>query len=404
MALHEIKDKNAPAKWATMVPLIGGSAFGCHESTGTKPQFNMSYTPFAANEKFFYRHWNEIPVFLIDENKDPLEEYPEQLHFVNSVCPCAGLSQLSTAKAGSDARAAQNKWMFEGAEYVLGHIQPMVYWGENAPALFTNSGKDVRDTLREIAAKHGYSFSLYKTSTSKHGAPQHRNRTFYFFWQARTAPIMGWYNRLMPSLEDFLKQIPANASGQDEFISNKDPDDSLVRKFVLDKAGKNHKDFIEWEGNKEQSKHSYYRWIEKNASFDECLNWIAAEYGTDNKEYIRVQNAKAKLDAGKNYMVPGPFFFSGMVNAMVGRTLTSTLHPEENRYLNVREAMHLMGMPHDFNFSPSEPGAALNMLAQNVPSFTARDMTTEVMKFCRGELEMSEQSFLMQNNFQQKSI
>ena len=33
-----------------------------------------------------------------------------------------------------------------------------------------------------------------------------------------------------------------------------------------------------------------------------------------------------------------------------------------------------------------------------------RDMTTEVMKFCRGELEMSEQSFLMQNNFKQKMI
>ena len=32
-----------------------------------------------------------------------------------------------------------------------------------------------------------YSFSLYKTSTSKHGAPQHRDRTFYFFWQSEKA-------------------------------------------------------------------------------------------------------------------------------------------------------------------------------------------------------------------------
>ena len=95
-----LEDKNAPIKWATMVPLIGGSAFGCYNTTGTKPQYNMSYTPFAANEKFFYRYWDDVPVFLIDEGKDPNEEHPEYLDFVNSVCPCAGLSQLSTAKSG----------------------------------------------------------------------------------------------------------------------------------------------------------------------------------------------------------------------------------------------------------------------------------------------------------------
>lgn len=391
-------------KWATMVPLIGGSAFGCEAATRTKPLYNMSYNAFAANEAFFYRHWKEIPVFLIDEGNDPKESFPEQLDFVNSVCPCAGLSQLSTAKSGSDARAAQNKWMFEGAHYVLGHVKPRVYWGENAPALFTSSGKDVRDGLKEIAAEHGYSFSLYKTSTSKHGAPQHRDRTFYFFWDSEHAPIMNWYSRPMPDLEDFLAQIPPNASGQDEFVSNKDPKASFVREFVLNKVNLSHKDFVNWEGNQKRPKHSYYRWLEKNDCMDECINYIGNKYGIDDKEYKRVVNAKAKLDAGKNYMVPGPFFFSNKVNAMVGRTITSTLHPTEERYLSIREVMHLMGMPHNFKFSPSEPGAALNMLAQNVPAYTACDMAQEVMKYIRGELEMSEQSFLMQNNHKQKSV
>ena len=398
-----MSETNTP-KWATMVPLIGGSAFGCEAATRTKPLYNMSYTPFAANESFFYRHWNEIPVFLIDEGNDPKESFPEQLDFVNSVCPCAGLSQLSTAKSGSDARAAQNKWMFESAEYVLGHIKPRVFWGENAPALFTNSGKDVREGLREIGTKHGYSFSLYKTSTSKHGAPQHRDRTFYFFWDSEHAPIMNWYDRPMPELEDFLDQIPSYASGQKEFVSNKDPDDSLVRRFVHTKTGLGHDGFIRWEGDSDKPKHSYWRWLEKKDLMNECLNWIDKNYGKEEKDYKRLASAKAKLDAGKNYMVPGPFFFSNKVNAMVGRTITSTLHPTEERYLNVREVMHLMGMPHNFEFSPSEPGAALNMLAQNVPAYTACDMASEVMKYIRGELDMSEQSFLMQNNHKQKTV
>ena len=385
-----------------MVPLIGGSAFGCHKTTGSKPLYNMSYTPFAANESFFYRHWPDVPVYLIDKGDDPLNEHPEYLHFVNSVCPCAGLSQLSTAKRGSEARANMNKWMYESAEYVLGHIQPMVFWGENAPALFTNSGKDVRDNLFQIGKKHGYSFSLYKTSTSKHGAPQHRDRTFYFFWSSKTAPIMDWYDRPMPELEDFLSQIPYKASGRDEPVSKKDPSASLVREFVHMKTGFEHKEFIGWEGSSLKPKHSYWRWLEKHKCMDECIDWISAKYGTEEKEYKRLVSAKQKLDNGKNYMVPGPFFFDKKVNAMVGRTITSTLHPAVNRYLSVREVMHLMGMPHDFKFSPSESGAALNMLAQNVPSFTAADMTSEVIKFCNNELALSDTDYLFQNNFKQK--
>ena len=395
---------NEPVKWATMVPLIGGSAFGCYRATGTKPQYNMSYTPFAANESFFYRHWDDIPVFLIDNDDDPLQEHTEQLGFVNSVCPCAGLSQLSTAKPGSDARAQQNKWMFESAEYVLGHVKPRVFWGENAPALFTNSGREVREGLREIGNKHGYSFSLYKTSTTYHGAPQYRDRTFYFFWDSEYAPIMNWYNRPMPTLEEFLEQIPSDATGQDEPTTKEDPRASLVRKYVLDKVGLTHSEFVEYEGTKKNTKTSYWRWVEKYSDFNDVATWIEKHHGINNKDYKKVVKVADKLKAGKNYMAPGPFFFYNKANAMVGRTIGGTLHPTKERFLNVREVMHLMGMPHDFKFSPSEAGATLNMLAQNVPSYTASDMAAEVVKYLRGDLEFSEQTFLMQNNFKQKTI
>ena len=71
--------------------------------------------------------------------------------YINSVCPCAGLSMLNRSKGagvgrGSDAEA--NKWMFKSAEYVLGKIKPKVMWGENAPLLFTHTGQGVVDGLR----------------------------------------------------------------------------------------------------------------------------------------------------------------------------------------------------------------------------------------------------------------
>ena len=30
------------------------------------------------------------------------------------------------------------------------------------------------------------------------------------------------------------------------------------------------------------------------------------------------------------------------------KTMLNGIHPDEDRYLNIREMMHLMGLPHDF--------------------------------------------------------
>ena len=42
---------------------------------------------------------------------------------------------LGEKSRGSDA--VQNVWMIRSAEFVLTKIRPKVFWGENAPGLFT---------------------------------------------------------------------------------------------------------------------------------------------------------------------------------------------------------------------------------------------------------------------------
>ena len=75
------------------------------------------------------------------------------MDYINAVCPCAGLSMLNTSTNTGTSRgtdAEKNKWMFDSAEYVLGRIKPKVFWGENAPGLFTTMGKGVVDCLRLV--------------------------------------------------------------------------------------------------------------------------------------------------------------------------------------------------------------------------------------------------------------
>jgi len=76
-------------------------------------------------------------------------------------------------------------------------------------------------------------------------------------------------------------------------------------------------------------------------------------------------------------------------------------HPVEDRFLNIREALHLMGMPHDFQL---EGQSAINHIAQNVPVNTAADWADEVKKFINGELKMSDKAFLKQDNVARKII
>ena len=66
--------------------------------------------------------------------------------------------------------------MLDSAKYVLSSLRPKVLWGENAPGLFDNPGRDLVAKLRTLGQEHGYTFSMVKTNSELHGLPQRRVR------------------------------------------------------------------------------------------------------------------------------------------------------------------------------------------------------------------------------------
>ena len=193
--------------WGTIVPLIGGLSYAAKQVTGVDPSFFLSYAPFGENELNAKAYFKNTPHYLLDsENRGGFDVSANQdVDFVNAVCPCAGLSLLSSGNP--EQRAKMNHWMLESARFVTGEVKPKVFWGENAPALYSNGGKHVRDELREIAEKNGYSFSIYATNTMLHGIPQSRKRTFYFFWRDSNVPIFDYYRVDTPCFQDYLKSV-----------------------------------------------------------------------------------------------------------------------------------------------------------------------------------------------------
>jgi hypothetical protein len=99
-------------KHASIVPLIGGMTLGQMKAFGSKPEYLLSYSPFANNDSHLVNHLKDVPYIVLDKGG----KAPYSVDVVSAVCPCAGLSSLS-GYASSDAEV--NNWLFESTQYVL---------------------------------------------------------------------------------------------------------------------------------------------------------------------------------------------------------------------------------------------------------------------------------------------
>jgi site-specific DNA-cytosine methylase len=381
--------------WAPVIPLIGGFPLGAMKAFNNNPKAIYSYSAFKKNDSHYVHYLNDIkrvatPYDLFDE-----EYTPRQIDVVVSTPPCAGLSQLNTGKKGSNKAsgscAMQNEWMYRSTQDAITHLNPKVIIGENAPALYTKMGEGVAENLYNIAKQNGYSVVLYKTSTYYHGLPQKRDRCFYFLFKSEKAPILNFYrNDLVANFTDYLKLVPNNASLQEN-----------IRKDVMHEPYYN---FLQHLYKKDdvrdeilEKAHTAHAYVVKNGLMDQFVEWAKDNH---EKGYKLGLHAKNKFADGKGVWDGSIHVFKDHMNALIGRALMESIHPTENRSLNVREAMHMMGIPHDFELLGGRKN--LNHIAQNVPTFTARDMCLEAGKFIRNQLQFADTDFLKINNHHQK--
>jgi site-specific DNA-cytosine methylase len=397
--------KQRKIKWISIIPLVGGMPIANKNVTDITPQYLISYAPFANNEVSLHNYWPAVKHSLIDEDLEgtrKLIKKSGKIDFVSSVCPCAGLSSLNSggkanpdAKRGSDA--IQNEWLYKAANFVLSEIKPHVYWGENAPALYTKTGRGVQDKLFAIAKKYNYSFSIVKTNTMLHGIPQHRQRTFYFFWDSKYAPTINWISKPAPTLKEYLDQIPKNALYQNKHFYKggiKALTQIPIYKYMIHKLGKDYRKYLQ-----EKNIGTIWHWIQEENLFDDAIKWIEEQkLDTTGKIVRRLKFIVEKLKNGKGYWNSSPQIVKDYTHAIITRNIF-TVHPTKERFLTAREFMYLMGMPNDFEFVNMYK--AYKILTQNVPVNTAMDMTKEVMKYLNDELPSSNAIFIKQDNTNQ---
>lgn len=369
--------------WAPIIPLIGGFPLGAEMAIGRKADAILSYTPFASNDSHFKKYWGDVPYVNLDESKYK----GPQLDIAVSTCPCSALSSLNV---NSSADYESVKWMYESTEYALKELGVKVLIGENAPGLYTPKGQKVVDELLTIGRRNDYSLSLMKTNTIHHGIPQKRERTFYFFWKGNRAPIMNFYNRNHKTLAEYLAEVSDDAKYTNLFNQKDILSDNPLFMFLKDRFGKEWRKVFLASG-----KQSIMKFALSEGFENELKEYVEKHC---RKSSCRIDSIIEKVQSGGNFWDSTPNIFDDKINAVQGRLFQSAIHPTKERWINVREFMHLMGLPEDFELTDIKH---THHITQNVPTCTARDMTLEAVKFVRGELKLTDGDFVKQNNISQ---
>jgi len=377
------------AKYASIVPLIGGETIAMENVFGSRPEYILSYTDFEANDSQLLNYYNHsVPYLKLDVG----QLAPHSVDVVNTVCPCAGLSSLSPS---SNADSTTNDWMVKSAEYIIESVRPTVFWGENAPRLASKMGEKVVGQLRDIARKNGYTFSIYKTKSILHGLSQVRDRTFYFFWKGNHVPVFDYYSRPHEKIEDTIRGAATNEDDPmfsiraNEKIPSKEP----FYEYVLEEVhgGISHMDFF----NMIEKTTNPLHYIEdKGINYHDVAKWMDSK-GYENHAR-KCRRMGDKLKAGGNIMRKTTEIGKDFIGAFVGHFPIELTHPDQDRYINVREALAIMKMPKDFQLVGGRRN--INMICQNVPVTTATDMAENVKKFLGNELQTVESEFAVQDN------
>lgn len=386
---------------ASIIPLIGGMTIAAMEELNSNPKYVISW------KKQFWDNDKLIMNYLKDKSKKPIDYFDlneeetfnrtyDQVDVVTSLCPCSGLSMANTSKnkEKSGADAIQNEWMYKSSRFILEKVRPRVVIGENAPGLSTDRGGQVARKLHEIGQEHGYSFSMIKTNSLKHGIPQRRERTFFFYWDSEKAPILNYYDKTMElEAHKFLLNAKSNKDNLDEKYE-KEEDHSVILWI------RENRQFLP---RIQEAKCNLFSFILSNEdAMKSYVGFVNSTYEDPSKELRNLNRILKKREDGfgNGYWSDHPcILFKDHTNALTIKTI-NYVNPDTLEFYTMRQLMELMKLPSDFSLG-DDPRKEFRKITQNVPVSTARDWMKEVKKYLNGELELSNSSYIMQNNLKQ---
>ena len=271
------------------------------------------------------------------------------------------------------------------SRYALSVIKPKIYIFENAPTFMGERGGYIRERLEKLANDNGYSIVYYKTDTQYHDNCQKRKRTFIIFFKKEFSPKME-FEHVEVNYDEYLSRIPKDATQQVALDFNVVNYVNMFCMEYLKKCfGDNWRDEVK----------DIFKYIFKNNLFPKVLDYVDNESDATQKQKDQmhrfVEHVEKKLSMGKGFYHALPYIpRDGKLPAVMFKMMQSCMHPYEDRLLSIRECLHLMGHPHDFELY-GLPLREYPKIGQNVPVRTAYWIVSEAMRAYERDNDLEEQ-------------
>lgn len=407
-------------KWVVCQPLIGGMAIGFENAFGSLPLAII--TCGFNNDEHYIKYINEtrnlnIPIIKMDSTYTEFIDTASEVLFneiivdgldvLMHVAVCSGLSQLNCSRTGSKrmgwADNDQNQNMYNLSKLGM-NLGANIVAFENAPAAYTKVGEETIKRLIEISNTYNYTTQLFRTNTLLHGIPQSRKRTFIMFYKNGNPGLFNYEYKKYTILTDYLNEVNKTMMHFNDYVDIETKD--VFYDFVLHESGMStfHDAIIKLGPD-------------KNICTSLTLtNYIGFEIGikyfkdkleqTQDVKYekaIRLsKHCKKKLSLGLGFWDGSTCLQNGgmYINALIAKNMQKLLHPSKERGYNIREMLHLMGHPH--NFEMIDPKKNWWQISQNVPVPAAEFVGSQIKEYLNGNLKISSTTFVKQDNIKQK--
>lgn len=388
-------------KWIAIQPLTGGMYFGTENVIGHPAEYILSFPGLIAEKKDkktgevvscanewyltkYLKDHNRMPDYYVfkgrkmfqddiiddvvlqnDAGKDVDLEY-ENIDLVVAVPVCSGLSSATIAP--SETKNSKNCNMKFITKYALSVIKPTVFIMENAPQLYTNTGAAMREYFKNLAAEKDYDIIFVKTDTLLHYNCQRRPRTFVMFVKKDNnhpgCPYINWENKHI-DVQEYFEEIDKNITTRT--MLNVHPFSTLMLKYFMEMWGDN------WRETFREYETGIFNIIERDL-YDDWKKYVDKNVDNEkNREGFKhaIDHVKYKVSIDKGFYCDTPMLpKKERTPAVIFKTIPHILHPVEDRFISVEEALSLMGMPYDFSLYGHEQ-KDFNLIGQNVPVKTA---------------------------------
>lgn len=397
--------------WNSAQNLIGGMAFGFEKEFGNPQQI---ITGFAGNDKLYIdyknnQHKENIPVVTMSPDYKEIKEGPElEKVDIYAMTPiCSGLSMLNSSKTGDKARGdadnCQNQNMYNLTELAMTQEAKVIAF-ENAPTLYTDSGKGVCQKLDEIAKRYGYSMQLVKTNTILHGVGQNRPRTFSMFYRDTNPPKFEFEKLPYKPFWEYCDEVK-NSEYSGVFVRNLSKD--KYYEFILNDT--NTKDLksaiavLISRGLKPRNVGTTQQ-LARACGPEKCLEYLKSQLNGDKdhddiyQRHIRWMEHSI-LKNGAIFDSSSIFMHTDYINALISKNIGYIIPSHGNvqeRFMDYAEMLHMMAMPTDYHIEDLKHNWL--KVTQNVPVCTANYIARQIKKYLNGELELATTRFVKQNN------